>query len=258
MSANWREFFDAHAPHYMKNPFTANTRFEVDFLIEVLDLLPGSHILDVGCGTGRHAVELVQRGYRVTGIDLSQGMLEEALKAAAQAGVDALLTDDPASSTAPLTLVLADATTFESDLLYDAAICLCEGGMGLAGPNEDPIAHDLAILRTISRALRPNGIFVMTALNGYATLRQMTDEMVNAGRFDPATMLSVYEDEWDLPEGKRTMTIRERLLIPPEMVAMLRHVGFGVEAVWGGTAGEWGRRPLKLDEVEAMYVSRKL
>ena len=53
------------------------------------------------------------------------------------------------------------------------------------------------------------------------------------------------------------MQIRERLLIPPEMVSLLRHVGFTVEAVWGGTAGEWGRRPIKLDEVEAMYVAVK-
>jgi len=36
-----------------------------------------SHILDVGCGSGRHAVELAQRGFQVTGIDISIGMLRE-------------------------------------------------------------------------------------------------------------------------------------------------------------------------------------
>lgn len=70
-------------------------------------------------------------------------------------------------------------------------------------------------------------------------------------------MLARYVDEWELPEGRVAMMIRERLLIPPEMVAMLRHVGFEVLHVWGGTAGDWGERPVKLDEVEAMYVCKR-
>lgn len=240
----WQQFFDQHAPHYMQNPFTANTRAEVEFLLELLDLPRGSRILDMGCGTGRHAILMAQRGYRVTGVDLSDGMLAEARKAASEAGVE-------------VEWVHEDATRYEPDALFDAAICLCEGAVGLAEPDEEPVGHDLAVLRRIYGALRPNARFVMTALNGYAVIRQMTDELVQEGRFDPANMLSVYEDEWELPEGKKTMQIRERLLIPPEMVALLRHVGFTVEAVWGGTAGEWGRRPVKLDEVEAMYVAVK-
>jgi ubiquinone/menaquinone biosynthesis C-methylase UbiE len=240
----WQKFFDQHAPHYMQNPFTANTRAEVEFLLELLELPKGSRILDMGCGTGRHAVMLAERGFRVTGVDLSEGMLNEARKAATDAGVE-------------VEWIHADATTWESDTLFDAAICLCEGAIGLADLDEEPVSHDLAVLRRIYGALRPNARFVMTALNGYAVIRQMTDELVTEGRFDPASMLSIYEDEWELPEGKQTMQIRERLLIPPEMVAILRHVGFTVEAVWGGTAGEWGRRPVKLDEVEAMYVAVK-
>lgn len=35
-------------------------------------------ILDIGCGTGRHAIELARRGYRVTGIDLSPSQIEQA------------------------------------------------------------------------------------------------------------------------------------------------------------------------------------
>ena len=43
----WETFFDAHAPVYMENVFTKNTIKEVDFILEELKLLPGSHILDV-------------------------------------------------------------------------------------------------------------------------------------------------------------------------------------------------------------------
>ena len=39
-------------------------------------------ILDVGCGTGRHAIELAKRGYSVTGVDLSDSMLQQAMEKA--------------------------------------------------------------------------------------------------------------------------------------------------------------------------------
>lgn len=241
---DWKAFFDAHAPHYMGNVFTQWTTTEVQFLLDRFKLPPGASILDLGCGTGRHAVELAKRGYSVVGVDLSPGMLGEARKAADLAGVE-------------VEWVEADATTFRTERRFDAAICLCEGGFGLIGRDEDPVAHDLGILQSAYDALRPGAPFLLTALNGYSLIRQMKDEHVREGRFDPATMLAAYADDWELPEGKRRVVIRERLFIPPEVVAMMRHVGFEVEHVGGGTAGEWGLRPLKLDEVEAMYIARR-
>ncbi|HEY3782296.1 MAG TPA: methyltransferase domain-containing protein [Fimbriimonadaceae bacterium] len=242
---NWKRFFDEHAPRYLENAFTGNTRAEVEFIASLFNLPAGSRILDIGCGTGRHSIGLAKAGYRVTGIDLSSGMLDQARKAAALARAD-------------VEWIEADATEYVSDLLVDAVICLCEGAFGLVEMDENPVGHDLAILRNAYASLRPNGFFLLNALNGYAMIRQMTDEHVESGQFDPSTMVALYQDEWKLPEGKRTMTIRERLFIPPEVVAMLTYVGFEVSSVWGGTAGEWHQNPLKLDEVEAMYFCRKL
>lgn len=242
---DWKTFFDAHAPNYMGNVFTKWTTTEVKFVVDLFDLPPRASILDMGCGVGRHAVELAKLGFQVTGVDLSTGMLDQARHNATEAGVECKWIE-------------ADATRFRTEAQFDAAICLCEGGFGLIGKNEDPVAHDLGILKSIYLSLKPGAPFLLTALNGYSIIRQMKDEHVAEGRFDPATMLAAYADEWDLPEGKQRVVIRERLFIPPEVVAMMRHVGFAVEHVWGGTAGEWGRRPLKLDEVEAMYVCRKV
>ena len=69
--STWEAFFDAHAPLYEDNVFAKNTN---------------SSILDVGCGTGRHSIELAKRGYIVTGLDLSSEMLYRATDAARSAG----------------------------------------------------------------------------------------------------------------------------------------------------------------------------
>ncbi len=240
----WREFFDAHSARYNENPFTQNTRFEVEFILDLFELQPGSTILDMGCGTGRHAIEFAKRGFEVTGVDLSSGMLAVARASAAEAGVD-------------VSCVEENGTSYVSETLFDAAVCLCEGGFGLADLQDEPVGHDLGLLRAIFAALKPGAPFVLTALNGYAIIRQMTDEMVENRQFDPSTMVAMYEDEMDLPEAKVKMLIKERQFIAPELAAMLHYVGFRVEHVWGGTAGEWARRPIKLDEIEAMYVCRK-
>ena len=240
----WQAFFDAHAPHYDANPFTQHTKAEVDFFLGLFPIPRGGAILDLGCGTGRHALELARQGFRVTGVDLSDGMLEVARGKAVVDGLD-------------VRFVQADAATYRTDERFDAAICLCEGGPGLIGKGDDAEAHDLAIFRSAANALKPGAPFLLTTLNGYATIRQMQDAIVHEGRFDPATMTSSYEDEWELPEGPRVVQIYERLFIPPEVVRLLKTAGFRVEAVFGGTAGHWAQRPLSLDEVEAMYVCRK-
>lgn len=257
----WRAFFDQHAPHYLKNPFAQATVAEVDFILELFSPLPGSTVLDIGCGVGRHSVELALRGFNVTGIDLSPGMLKQARTYATDAGL--MVLDQPIwelESVPPnsVCFVEANAVNFRTDgFLFDLGLCLCEGGFGLLEHSEDPVSHDLGILKTAFQALRPNAGFLLTAMNGYATIRHMKDEDVEAGAFDPASMVANYQNEFVLPEGTQTLQIHERLFIPPELIALLRHAGFEVLHLWGGTAGEWGRRNLKLDEVEMMAVCRK-
>ena len=145
----WEKFFDEHAPVYEKNEFTKNTVQEVDFLLKELSLPPGAVILDVGCGTGRHSIELAGRGYAVTGLDLSSGMLAKAAEAAKTADVR-------------VEWIQSDATRFSFPGMYDAVICLCEGAFGLLSQGDDPIDHPLAILRNVTRSLKPQAKAVFT------------------------------------------------------------------------------------------------
>ncbi|XEC96480.1 class I SAM-dependent methyltransferase [Paenibacillus tarimensis] len=57
-----------------------NAYREVKNMAVLLDLPEGAEVLDVGCGMGRHALALADYGCRVTGIDLSEPLLEEALR----------------------------------------------------------------------------------------------------------------------------------------------------------------------------------
>ncbi|OBR64157.1 cyclopropane-fatty-acyl-phospholipid synthase [Paenibacillus oryzae] len=242
---NWESFFDQHAPHYMNNDFTKNTLSEVDFVIEELRLAEGSRILDVGCGAGRHAVELAKRGFKVTGIDLSSGMLAEAKKLASAANVD-------------IEWIHCDAVQYTPTETFDAAICLCEGAFGLVGRDEEPLEHDMAILKNISDALEPKGRFILTTLNAYSRIRSLAQEEVDSGRFNPLTMVENCIAEWDLPEGKRQVEVKERRYLPFELKQMFAQAGLKAENIWGGTLGSWNKRQsIDLDAIEIMIVSEK-
>ena len=239
---SWQGFFDSHAEIYDSNVFTGNTLAEVDFLVEHLGLAPGAAILDVGCGTGRHSVELARRGFAVTGLDLSGEMLARARARAEEAGV-------------VVEWVQGDATRFDLGQRFDAAICLCEGAFGLLSAADDPWDQPLAILSNISRALRPGAPVALTALSAVGMFRRWSDDDVAAGRFDPAT--SVETSAMAPREGLEPVAVRERGFAPSELTLLFRLAGLGVTHVGGGTAGDWGIRPLKLDEIEVMVLGRK-
>lgn len=241
----WSTFFDGHAPVYDDNSFTHNTLAEVDFLVEDLNLATGSSILDVGCGSGRHSVELARRGCTVTGIDISAGMLAQARQRADAAQV-------------AVTWVQTNATAFSLAQPVDAAICLCEGAFGLLGSQDHAISQPLAILRCVARALKPGAPCLFTVLNGYRTVRSYSQADVEQGRFDPLTLTEI-SDPAAIGAGDQfdALLLRERSFTPTELVLLFDLAGLDVMHIWGGTAGAWHRATVQLDEMEIMVVGQK-
>ena len=240
----WEYFFDKHAPEYMDNIFTGNTDAEVDFLEEELGLEKGDSVLDVGCGTGRHSLELARRGYNVTGIDISEKMLDRGREIAEEENLD-------------IEFIKANAVDFKLKKRYDSAVCLCEGAFGLLNMGEDPMERDIKILKNISNCLKPGGKFILTALNGLRKIREYSDEDVETGRFDPINVVEYFPAKEVIDEAPDDMFLQEKGFLATELKLMHDAAGLAVKNFWGGTAGDWNREVVKMDEMEIMVVSIK-
>ncbi len=258
----WKRFFQDEAERYLDNVFTKNTAFEVDFIEEELGLKPGDRnaesrrrnargsrevgdesairILDIGCGTGRHSLELARRGYRCTGIDQSPDMLAIARQAARNEKLE-------------ISFVEGDAASTRLEETFDHAICLCEGAVSLLEVDVEPVAYHRAIFSNIAAMLGRGAVFLLTALNGYRLAREHSDADIASGHFDPIT--TSHTETMELRDGGNAQVV-EKGFFPGELRLLLEEAGFRVEAIYGGTAGDWGRRPVKLDEIELMVVGR--
>ncbi len=85
------------------------------YTLEALGNLEGRKILDVGCGSGRYAIELARAGAEVVGVDFSEEMLKMARTRAADAGVED-----------KTTFINGDFTTWsrEADTRFDASYAM--------------------------------------------------------------------------------------------------------------------------------------
>src|SRR4051812_20193450 len=90
MSETWyREIFnEEYLRLYLPSLTAERTKREVEELCGLLQLPAGAKILDLCCGHGRHSVALAERGYQVTGQDLSGHFLDIARTAAAERGAE--------------------------------------------------------------------------------------------------------------------------------------------------------------------------
>jgi ubiquinone/menaquinone biosynthesis C-methylase UbiE len=230
---HWFEAMAEHlGPAYLRYSFTKGTEQEVDFLVEALQLTPGQRVLDVGCGPGRHAHALAQRGIEVHGVDISAPFIELAQR------------DAPPGAT----FEVGDARKLAFDGTFDAVISLCQGGFGLVG-DEDPV-----VLEGMARAVKPEGLVVCSAFSAYFAVRFIEE----TDTFDAATGVNHERSVLKSEAGEeKEFDLWTSCFTPRELRLLCERAGLEVRDLWSVTPGAYRRDPPDLDHPEWLVVARR-
>ena len=242
-SSDRDHWFEPIADHlgaaYLRYSFTKGTRQEVDFLMEVLDLSPGSRVLDLGCGPGRHALELARRGVEVHGVDISATFVRLATQAATDAGLTGA------------TFVRHDARDLDALGVgeFDAAICLCQGAFGLMRSPGD----DRAVLAGLAGRVRPGGRLALSAFNAYFSVKYHSESVFDAdlGVSHERTVVkseSGHDREVDLWTGCFT---------PRELRLIADRTGWDVDEIWSVDPGAYRREVPTTESSEFLVLASR-
>jgi SAM-dependent methyltransferase len=245
----YEELFTNYAKKYENESFTQGTIGEVDFLEKEINHDKNCKILDVGCGTGRHAIELTRRGYSVTGVDLSENMLKKARENAGNAGFE-------------IDFRQADARNLPFKGEFDLVIMLCEGGFPLMETDD----MNFQILESAARSLNNNGKLIFTTLNGLFPLFHSVKDFINANSesqkntdntFDLLTFRDKYQMEIEGDDGKKmNLNCNERYYVPSEITWLLKSLGFNEIGIYGCEIGAFKRDdPLTTEEYEMLVIA---
>jgi SAM-dependent methyltransferase len=142
----YEEVFDEDFLRTLPFMTPEQTAREVNFIRDALAPPKGGEILDVGCGYGRHSLELAQQGFRLTGLDLSLPMLIRAADHAQRRGLS-------------VNFVHADMREMTYNGQFDAAYCM------LSSFGYFDEETNLRVATAICRALKPGGRFLLDIIN---------------------------------------------------------------------------------------------
>lgn len=248
----WYEaLFENYGKKYDSEVFTAGTVGECDFIEKELGGDRSMKILDIGCGTGRHSIELTKRGYNVTGIDLSESQLQRAAEKATAEGLK-------------INFVRHDARDLPFNREFDLAIMLCEGGFPLMETDE----MNFEILKSAAKSLKKSGKFIFTTLNGlfplYHSVEQFCDDASGEGNatyhsntFNLMTFRDHNITEFEDDNGnKKTLDCNERYYVPSEISWLLKSLGFRTVDIFGAKLGAYSRNDkLTTEDFEMLVIA---
>lgn len=250
----WYELlFENYGQKYDQESFVKGTIGECDFIEKELNYDKSLRILDVGCGTGRHSIELSKRGYSITGIDLSEDMLRRAKQKAAENGQS-------------IEFLQHDARDLPFENEFDGAIMLCEGGFPLMETDE----MNFEILKNVTNALKIHGKIIFTTLNGlfplFNSIEKFTESVHEEGdatyrnnNFDLMTFRDHNITELEDDNGnKKTLESNERYYVPSEITWLLKSLHYKKIDIYGAKLGAFSRNDkLTTEDFEMLVIAEK-
>jgi len=249
----YASLFQDYGQTYDSESFTQGTIGECDFIEKELDSNKSLKILDVGCGTGRHSIELTKRGYNITGIDLSVSMLQKAKDKAKASNLD-------------IEFLNYDARNLPFNKDFDVAIMLCEGGFPLMETDE----MNYEILKNVTKSLKDKCKFIFTTLNGLFPLYHSVEKFMaensqegnatyRSNTFDLMTFRDYNLTEFTNDFGnKKTLECNERYYVPSEITWLLKSLGYKIIDICGAKLGAFSRKDrLTTEDFEMLVIAEK-
>lgn len=250
----YEELFENYGQQYDAESFVGGTLGECDFVEREINYNKALKILDVGCGTGRHAIELAKRGYGVTGIDLSQSLIDKANEKATKNGL-------------AINFIKADARQLSFINEFDVAIMFCEGGFPLMETDE----MNFEILANVTQSLKSGGKIIFTTLNGLFPLFHSVDAFHasaataegNASygncHFDLMTFREYKTVEvMDDSGTKKVLQANERYYMPSEISWLMKSLGYKQIDIFGAKLGAFSRNDkLTTNDFEMLVIAHK-
>jgi len=221
------EYADAYDVLYRDKDYLAECRLISDLLQKYRN---GNirKVLDLGCGTGNHALPLAEQDYHVVGVDRAAGMLEIARLKTANRRING-----------KATFYEGDVRTLQLEQSFDAALMMF-AVLGYQLTNADV----LAALRTARKHVRADGLLIFDTWYGPAVIRQGPSERIKCIPTEAGQVLRVASGELDISrhsckvnyrlwriEGERLAgqteeTHRVRYFFPLELNLFLECAGF--------------------------------
>jgi SAM-dependent methyltransferase len=246
MQENWWEnFFHGVALDFWRAAVSEEqTRAEADFIQKQLQLSAGARVLDVPCGNGRLSIELAQRGFQLTGVDLASEFIAEGKLKSVAAGV-------------PVDFHERDMRDLPFGAEFDGAFCF---GNSFGYLDDEA---DTDFLRAVSQTLKRGGRFVIDA----PAVAECVLPNFQANRSIELAGIAVsIEHRYDHEQGRMfndfTFTRNgiddkrpssQRIYTYHEITQLLRDAGFEAVAAYSSLSED----PFKLGAPRLLLISEK-